>query len=444
MHDGNLLAIGAHKLITHWYDDMPLKYGASKWKHVCCAEDLSAPNNFWKGTAAALLHPNTFNCQPATPMTRPEPLACTGWATAAQRLSQNPQGDVTRDSSLLSEYKPAEQVLAAAPKVADDCKVLVKRPPRPKVEVSDNLRALLQVSGQQQASEVDAPGFTPCKQVAGTPSKQVAGTPSKHWTTSKSPGGQVVLKKGPQYRPAALPLLSPVQTAQGTEQAGQQQDDGSAALGSKRPAAQPAALLVPALLKRPKLSNHSKQPALKAAAAQSRLATNKGPAAGKPAAAKKAPASLKAAGSKAATKTSSAKAEPKAISLLENGSVAALNLQTAAPVGLGTGSSIIPGAAALVPLEAAGAMPAALQDATELTAVAAAAVAPAKAPRQRKKADDIDLAEVEKKIQEKFGAGRLQDLSIPELKCFLKARKLPVGGKKSDLVARIEPLLGKG
>lgn len=423
----------AHKLITHWYDDMPLKHGASKWKHVCCSEDLSAPNNFWKGTAAALLHPNTFTCQPATPMTHPEPLACTGWATAAQRLSQNPQGDVTRDSSLLSEYKPAEQVLAAAPKVADDCKVLVKRPPRPKVEVSDNLRALLQVSRQQQASRFDAPGFTPCKQVAGTP--------SKHWTTGKSPGGQVVLKKGPQYKPAALPLLSPVQT---TEQAGQQQDDGSAAQGSKRPAAQPAALLVPALLKRPKYATHSKQPALKAAAAQSRLATNKGQAGGKPAAAKKAPASLKAGGSKAATKTSSAKAEPKAISLLENGSVAALNVQTAAAVGLGTGSSIIPGAAALVPLEAAGAMPVALQDTTELTAVAAAAVAPAKAPRQRKKADDIDLAEVEKKIQEKFGAGRLQDLSVPELKCFLKARKLPVGGKKSDLVARIEPLLGKG
>ena len=369
-------------------------------------------------------------------MTRPEPLACTGWATAAQRLSQNPQGDVTRDSSLLSEYKPAEQVLAAAPKVADDCKVLVKRPPRPKVEVSDNLRALLQVSGQQQASQFYAPGFTPCKQVAGTP--------SKHWTTGKSPGGQVVLKKGPQYKPAALPLLSPVQTAQGTEQAGQQQDYGSAAQGSKRPAAQPAALLVPALLKRPKLATHSKQPALKAAEAQSRLATNKGPAAGKPAAAKKAPASLKAAGLKAATKTPSAKADPKAISLLEKGSLGALNLQTAAAVSLGTGSSIIPGAAALVPLEAAGAMPVALQDTTELTAVAAAAVAPAKAPRQRKKADDIDLAEVEKKIQEKLGAGRLQDLSVPELKCFLKARKLPVGGKKSDLVARIEPLLGKG
>ncbi len=34
-------------------------------------------------------------------------------------------------------------------------------------------------------------------------------------------------------------------------------------------------------------------------------------------------------------------------------------------------------------------------------------------------------------------AGTLEKLSIPEMKCFLKAKKLPVSGKKADLLARL-------
>lgn len=59
----------------------------------------------------------------------------------------------------------------------------------------------------------------------------------------------------------------------------------------------------------------------------------------------------------------------------------------------------------------------------------------AKAPRKRTKAADMDLAAVEAKAH---GPGGLAKLSVPELQCLLKARKLPVGGKKADLVARVE------
>ena len=62
-------------------------------------------------------------------------------------------------------------------------------------------------------------------------------------------------------------------------------------------------------------------------------------------------------------------------------------------------------------------------------------------PRKRAKPDDLDANAVEKKMQEKHAAALLQDLNTNELKVALKARKLPVGGKKCDLVARLQQCL---
>jgi hypothetical protein len=58
-------------------------------------------------------------------------------------------------------------------------------------------------------------------------------------------------------------------------------------------------------------------------------------------------------------------------------------------------------------------------------------------PRKRTKAGDLDAAHVEAKVRAQHAAGALDKLSIPEMKVFLKARKLPLGGKKADLVARL-------
>ena len=70
----------------------------------------------------------------------------------------------------------------------------------------------------------------------------------------------------------------------------------------------------------------------------------------------------------------------------------------------------------------------------------AAAKAP---PRKRTKAQDLDTAQVEVQVRERHAAGQLDKLSIPELKCFLKAHKQAVGGKKADLVARVAELLAR-
>lgn len=65
-----------------------------------------------------------------------------------------------------------------------------------------------------------------------------------------------------------------------------------------------------------------------------------------------------------------------------------------------------------------------------------------KAPaRARVKAGDLDPVAVDAKVREKFGAGRAEDLTVPEMKCFLKSLKLGVGGKKADLIARISAAL---
>jgi hypothetical protein len=45
-------------------------------------------------------------------------------------------------------------------------------------------------------------------------------------------------------------------------------------------------------------------------------------------------------------------------------------------------------------------------------------------------------------VNARAGSGKLQELSIPEMQCWLRSRKLPVGGKKGDLEARILNALG--
>jgi hypothetical protein len=57
---------------------------------------------------------------------------------------------------------------------------------------------------------------------------------------------------------------------------------------------------------------------------------------------------------------------------------------------------------------------------------------------KRKKASDIPADEALKKVHEALTAGLLSKLSVPELKAYLKAKGKPVGGKKADLLARIE------
>ena len=64
--------------------------------------------------------------------------------------------------------------------------------------------------------------------------------------------------------------------------------------------------------------------------------------------------------------------------------------------------------------------------------------APAKpATRQRTKAADLDAAAVHAKVIQKHAEGTLAELTVPEAKCWLKGRKLPLKGKKENLVARI-------
>ena len=49
----------------------------------------------------------------------------------------------------------------------------------------------------------------------------------------------------------------------------------------------------------------------------------------------------------------------------------------------------------------------------------------------------LNYMQVEAKVREKAAQGKLSDLTIPDMKCFLKGRKLAVAGKKADLVASV-------
>lgn len=64
-------------------------------------------------------------------------------------------------------------------------------------------------------------------------------------------------------------------------------------------------------------------------------------------------------------------------------------------------------------------------------------------PRKRTKAGDLDTDSVTSKIHEKHRERKLKDLTVPEIKCYLKSHNLPVGGKKDELVARLSDLLKK-
>lgn len=66
---------------------------------------------------------------------------------------------------------------------------------------------------------------------------------------------------------------------------------------------------------------------------------------------------------------------------------------------------------------------------------------PQPAARKRTKADDLDAAAVEAKVRQMHSQGQLTKLTIPEMKCFLKAKKLSVGGKKAELMARVSECL---
>ena len=393
------------------------------------------PNPFWKGKASVMLHKHMFNPQAATPADGQTPAASSGWATAAQRHRETPSQPTNTAAATfqLSDYLPADQVCAAAPKAPDSHNVLVRRPRRPKVEVSTGLKLLLQSSAD-------------LRQMACIPSTQPA---ASQFLSQKSagatPAGQIVLKKRSQYMPSAptVPKLAQGRHSKQSAAApsGSAQMPGSASVatavqGLKRPAVPvpTGTAVAPALLKRPKLAGYAKPPTGKAGASQAKgtTAASKGQAAGKLTAAKKAVV-------KASTKVPVTNSVPTSSTAQQNGhSVAA----SAAQANLGNDAAADFGAAKTLGVSAAAAAGASIATPAEAAPVPVTAAA-TKAPRQRKKAEDVDLAEVEKKIHEKQAAGRLQDVSIPELKCFLKARKLPVGGKKSDLLTRVEPLLVK-
>ena len=392
------------------------------------------PNPFWKGKATVMLHKDTFKPQAADGQT---PAASSGWATAAQRHRETPSQPTNTAGFAFqpSDYLPAEQVCAAAPKAPDMSTILVRRPCRPKVEVSASLKLLLQSSADLHQQHQH--------QLACTPTTQPAVSQLlSHKSAGATPLGQIVLKKRYQFTPSAqtVPKLAQGQQSKqpAVAQSGSAQVPGSAAVsravqGLKRPAVPvpTGTRVAPALLKRPKLAGHAKPPTSRAAAGQAKgtAVASKGQAVGKLAAAEKAV-------SKATIKV------PGTCSVSTNGTIQHAVAMSAAQAKLGDFSAAANSGAAKT-LGVSPAAPVASIATSPEAARAPATAAAIKAPRQRKKAEDIDLAEVEKKMHEKQAAGRMQDVSIPELKCFLKARKLPVGGKKSDLLARVEPLLVK-
>lgn len=65
------------------------------------------------------------------------------------------------------------------------------------------------------------------------------------------------------------------------------------------------------------------------------------------------------------------------------------------------------------------------------------------APRKRTKAGDLAPQDVEAKVARLHKEGSLSMLTIPEMKCFLKTKTLPVGGKKADLIARLTESIQK-
>ena len=71
---------------------------------------------------------------------------------------------------------------------------------------------------------------------------------------------------------------------------------------------------------------------------------------------------------------------------------------------------------------------------TQAQAGAGGAAMGAKPARKRAKAGDMPAVQAKAR-----GPGGAAKLSVPEMQCLLRALKLPVGGKKADLLARLEP-----
>ena len=69
------------------------------------------------------------------------------------------------------------------------------------------------------------------------------------------------------------------------------------------------------------------------------------------------------------------------------------------------------------------------------------AAGPARPRAARPKAAELDAAQVQAKIMALYAKGQQQKLTLPEIKCFLRAHKVPVGGNKADLLVRVKDLL---
>ena len=61
----------------------------------------------------------------------------------------------------------------------------------------------------------------------------------------------------------------------------------------------------------------------------------------------------------------------------------------------------------------------------------------AEPPRKRTKPGDLDVANVLEKVASCLMSQQLQQLSVPELKCYLKAKKVACSGNKAALIARV-------
>lgn len=389
------------------------------------------------------MHPNAL-CAHQTAAAIATPHQSTGWATAAERQTQmqkTPAASITSSSSWqsqptalqLSDFRPAKELFDTMAVDADAAgqEQTLQKPRWPKVQVSDSLRMLLESAAQKQ--QHDQPPTQAGWQTSGK-------TPLPSGSAANATPSKIVFNKRVQQVPA------PATTAHATAATAHQQGPGAASKAVQAEKRPPTAPLVPALLKRPKFGATAKPPAAssnglagsKAAAAQVKAGGTKAPAA-----AKKKGSAKKAGSADQGTKSKQPNpaaqganhASPPAASIGNTAAVmpatAHASQPTAALAGYAT-AGLLQSSAACLP----GAS-------TPAPTAAVVPTAPVKAPRQRKKAEDIDLAEVEKKIREKHAANKLSDLSIPEMKCFLKANKLAVGGKKADLIARLEPLLSQ-
>ena len=376
------------------------------------------------------MHPHALSLPPLLAAETPSKQQHTSWATATERQGQmqdmpaatgQSSSPATNDALSWSDFQPAEELLAAVPVNNDASTSAFQRPRRPKVYVSDSLQSLL-----DSTTAVQSRGSTPGKATWQTASK--AQQPAaKAVVSSSTPLNKTIF--GRRAQPVAGQPEKPAQVAEQTV-AGQMTAAVPALQAAKRPATASAPAIVPTFAKRPKLAASSKPPA-----ASSKAALSKAAATGaKQAAVVKKKVAKKPAASKATLSASDHLATSAAV-LGPSVSPAATTAPANAPAtAVLTADAVVSNQHAVVPHLSAVGLP---------EASAAVPPAPAKAPRQRKKADDIDLAVVEKKVIEKHATGSLTDLSIPEIKCFLKARKVPVGGKKADLISRLEPLLSK-